>query len=574
MSTQQYQRLEQLGEGTYATVYKGRNAMGEIVALKEIKLDPEEGAPSTAIREISLMKELNHRNIVRLLDVQHTESKLMLVFEYMDCDLKRFMDSRNPRGILDPHTIKRLMYQLLEGIRYCHKNQILHRDLKPQNLLINKREELKIGDFGLARATGIPVNTFSNEVVTLWYRAPDVLLGSREYDGNIDIWSAGCIMAEMFIGRPIFAGNSNDDQLIKIFRVLGTPNPQEWPAVTKLPNWREFQFHPGTGLGPWLPKVDPVALDLIKRMLEYVPEKRITAEEALRHPYFSDLHLANPAVLVAAPQHQHSQRQQIPMSIVAAASAAGVDPATYIASVSNSASMIDGNTAMATMISSMPPQVSTTAMAAAPQQMRYVHHQPQQQQQQQQQQPPPPPPGIHRQASHYQKQQLQQPQQQTVHTTYPVTVSSVQSQPDLVQNPHLSASSSSIHQQYAALTAAAAAAASSSSITNPHHQLQYSHPAAPPPSMIPVVAQQQQQQHHHHHQQPYSHPHHSQHQQSIPPPTHHQGSQQHQIPQGYGYAHQPSAVAAAAAATAMPPPSSYPNLPSQSQPNGGSSYGI
>ncbi|CEG81380.1 Putative Serine/threonine-protein kinase pef1 [Rhizopus microsporus] len=180
-----YTRLEKLGEGTYATVYKGKSRItGETVALKEIHLDPEEGAPSTAIREISLMKELKHTNIIRLLDVIHTESKLILVSEYMDQDLKKFMDAR--QGNLDTATIKSFMYQLLKGIAYCHENRVLHRDLKPQNLLINKHGELKLGDFGLARAFGIPVNTFSNEVVT--YRGSNVELKCLSASCDIRIW--------------------------------------------------------------------------------------------------------------------------------------------------------------------------------------------------------------------------------------------------------------------------------------------------------------------------------------------------------------------------------------------------
>lgn len=148
-------RQEKLGAGTYATVFKGRKKnrlSGETAALKEIHLDAEEGAPSTAIREISLMKELKHTNIVDLLDVIHTESKLMLVFEFMDQDLKKFMDStaRATHGALETVIIKSFMYQLLKGIAYCHENRDLHRDLKPQNLLINKRGELKLGDFGFS----------------------------------------------------------------------------------------------------------------------------------------------------------------------------------------------------------------------------------------------------------------------------------------------------------------------------------------------------------------------------------------------------------------------------------------
>ncbi|KAG0747794.1 hypothetical protein G6F57_003897 [Rhizopus arrhizus] len=287
-----YIRQEKLGEGTYATVYKGKSRMtGEIVALKEIHLDPEEGAPSTAIREISLMKELKHTNIVRLLDVIHTETKLILVFEHMDQDLKKYMDARHG---LDTPTIKSFMYQLLKGIAYCHENRVLHRDLKPQNLLISKHGELKLGDFGLARAFGIPVNTFSNEVVTLWYRAPDVLLGSRMYSTSIDIWSAGCIMAEMYTGRPLFPGTTNEDQLQKIFRILGTPSEQTWPGISQLSEYKQpHVIYPQQNITQVLPNIDVCGLDLLNRMLQYQPQLRISAKDALNHSYFAELNRYN-----------------------------------------------------------------------------------------------------------------------------------------------------------------------------------------------------------------------------------------------------------------------------------------
>jgi serine/threonine protein kinase len=284
-------RTFELHADTISQVFKGRNRQtGDLVALKEIHLDSEEGTPSTAIREISLMKELKHTNIVSLHDVIHTENKLMLVFEYMDQDLKKYMDTVGDRGALPPATIKSFMHQLLLGIEFCHANRVLHRDLKPQNLLINSKGQLKLGDFGLARAFGIPVNTFSNEVVTLWYRAPDVLLGSRTYNTSIDIWSAGCIMAEMYTGRPLFPGTTNEDQLVRIFRIMGTPSERTWPGIGGLSEYKQnFQMFATQDLRSILPQIEDRGLDLLGRMLQLRPELRISAADALNHPWFADL---------------------------------------------------------------------------------------------------------------------------------------------------------------------------------------------------------------------------------------------------------------------------------------------
>ena len=219
---EKYEKIEKIGEGTYGMVFKAKNRQTqEIVALKRVRLDLEdEGVPSSALREIALLKELRHPNIVRLLDVLHSEKVLTLVFEYCDQDLKRFFESCN--GEIDQTLVRNLFHQLLSGIEYCHRKHVLHRDLKPQNLLLTRNGELRLADFGLARAFGIPVRSFSCEVVTLWYRPPEILFGSRQYDTGVDAWSAGCIFAELANGgRPLFPGTDADDQLKKIFKLLG-----------------------------------------------------------------------------------------------------------------------------------------------------------------------------------------------------------------------------------------------------------------------------------------------------------------------------------------------------------------
>ncbi|XP_075406356.1 cyclin-dependent kinase 5 isoform X1 [Tenrec ecaudatus] len=250
---QKYEKLEKIGEGTYGTVFKAKNReTHEIVALKRVRLDDDdEGVPSSALREICLLKELKHKNIVRLHDVLHSDKKLTLVFEFCDQDLKKYFDSCN--GDLDPEIVKSFLFQLLKGLGFCHSRNVLHRDLKPQNLLINRNGELKLADFGLARAFGIPVRCYSAEVVTLWYRPPDVLFGAKLYSTSIDMWSAGCIFAELAnAGRPLFPGNDVDDQLKRIFRYPAWALLPEPPAMDSA----HAQSAEGRGCGgPGYPRV-------------------------------------------------------------------------------------------------------------------------------------------------------------------------------------------------------------------------------------------------------------------------------------------------------------------------------
>uniref|UniRef100_A0A8C2XK84 cyclin-dependent kinase n=1 Tax=Cyclopterus lumpus TaxID=8103 RepID=A0A8C2XK84_CYCLU len=287
-----YIKLDKLGEGTYATVFKGRSKLTDnLVALKEIRLEHEEGAPCTAIREVSLLKDLKHANIVTLHDIIHTDKCLTLVFEYLEKDLKQYMDDCG--SIMSVHNVKIFLFQLLRGLAYCHRRKVLHRDLKPQNLLINEKGELKLADFGLARAKSVPTKTYSNEVVTLWYRPPDVLLGSTEYSTPIDMWGVGCIFYEMITGRPLFPGSTVEDELHLIFRILGTPTEETWPGITtseefKTYNFPRYRAEPLINHAPrcknatYNPVFNPTPLT----STQFEAKKRVSAEEALTHSYF------------------------------------------------------------------------------------------------------------------------------------------------------------------------------------------------------------------------------------------------------------------------------------------------
>ncbi|KAJ5310396.1 uncharacterized protein N7443_002857 [Penicillium atrosanguineum] len=302
-----YQKLEKIGEGTYGVVYKARevNYPNRIVALKKIRLEAEdEGVPSTAIREISLLKETKNQNIVQLLNIIHADGhKLYLVMEFLDLDLKRYMEALpvNDGGRGKPFPdgsmmtadlglgeamVKRFMAQLVEGVRYCHSHRILHRDLKPQNLLIDREGNLKLGDFGLARAFGVPLRTYTHEVVTLWYRSPEILLGGRQYSTGVDMWSVGAIFAEMCTRKPLFPGDSEIDEIFKIFRLLGTPDEESWPGVTTLPDYKSTFPKWKRPDGPLVPGLERAGCELLEALLEYDPAHRISAKQACQHGYF------------------------------------------------------------------------------------------------------------------------------------------------------------------------------------------------------------------------------------------------------------------------------------------------
>lgn len=291
-----YEKIEKIGEGTYGVVYKARHKKTDkIVALKKIRLENEdEGVPSTAMREISLLKELRHKNIVYLQDVHLTESRLYLVFEFLSMDLKRYLDNLPEDEFIGKMLLKSYLYQILDALLFCHKRRVIHRDLKPQNLLIDSNGIIKLADFGLARAFIIPIRVYTHEVVTLWYRAPEVLLGCKRYTTPVDMWSVGCIFAEMATKKPLFHGDSEIDQLFRIFRTMGTPTEETWPGFTSLeaykptfPSWKRNVCR------ALVPQLDSVGLDLLEKMLIYDPHKRLNAKAAVDHAYFDDLDKTN-----------------------------------------------------------------------------------------------------------------------------------------------------------------------------------------------------------------------------------------------------------------------------------------
>ncbi|GMN33783.1 hypothetical protein TIFTF001_004344 [Ficus carica] len=302
-----FEKLEQIGEGTYGQVFMARETKtGEIVALKKIRMDNEkEGFPITAIREIKILKKLDHENVIKLKEIvtssenekdeqnnQVTESNkfkggIYMVFEYMDHDLTGLADRPGLRFTVPQ--IKCYMKQLLTGLHYCHINSVLHRDIKGSNLLIDNEGKLKLADFGLARFFANDHDgNLTNRVITLWYRPPELLLGATKYGPAVDMWSVGCIFAELLHGKPILPGKNEPEQLNKIFELCGSPDEINWPDASKTPWYNNFK--PSRPMKRRVREMfrhfDRYALDLLDHLLTLDPNQRWTAEQALDADYF------------------------------------------------------------------------------------------------------------------------------------------------------------------------------------------------------------------------------------------------------------------------------------------------
>ncbi|CAH0474877.1 unnamed protein product [Peronospora belbahrii] len=288
-------------KGTEGTCIKCcQRSTGKMLAMKKARVFPKgEGVPYYMLRELAVLKGIKHDHIASLELISLAKDELHVFFPYVDKTLHEVINpTGDPMGgrVLPEAVIRKLLHQLLDAIAYCHRRGVLHRNLKPKHLLIKTSDAanlsdatLQISDFALVRATGIPRRTYTMEVVTLWYRPPEILMGVRGYSSAVDIWSVGCIFAEMAQGKPLFTGISEIDQLFQIFSKLSTPTSETWPGFSSLPNYHfDFPHWKRRPLNRLFPKISDLGIDLLTKLLVYNPDQRISAEDALRHPYFSN----------------------------------------------------------------------------------------------------------------------------------------------------------------------------------------------------------------------------------------------------------------------------------------------
>ncbi|XP_053566355.1 serine/threonine-protein kinase ICK [Bombina bombina] len=281
-----YTTIKQLGDGTYGSVLLGRTVeTGELVAIKRMKRKFYSWDECMNLREVKSLKKLNHANVIKLKEVIRENDHLYFVFEYMKENLYQLMKDRNK--LFPESTIRNIMYQILQGLAFIHKYGFFHRDLKPENLLCMGPELVKIADFGLARETRSRP-PYTDYVSTRWYRAPEVLLRSTNYNSPIDLWAIGCIMAEVYMLRPLFPGSSEIDTMFKICQILGTPKKTDWPEGYQLASAISFRWPQcvPNNLKTLIPNASSDGIQIMRDMLQWDPKKRPTASQALRYPLF------------------------------------------------------------------------------------------------------------------------------------------------------------------------------------------------------------------------------------------------------------------------------------------------
>ncbi|KAK9216392.1 hypothetical protein WN944_008401 [Citrus x changshan-huyou] len=287
-SAESYDKIDKVGQGTYSNVYKALDRdTGKIVALKKVKFDTSEPeSVKFMAREIMILQKLDHPNVVKLegLATSRMQYSLYLVFEFMQTDLARIIS--NHEGKLTEPQVKCYMQQLLSGLQHCHDRGILHRDVKGSNLLIDKNGVLKIADFGLANYfSPNKKRPLTSRVVTLWYRAPELLLGATNYGVGIDLWSAGCLLAEMFSGRPIMPGRTEVEQLHRIFKLCGSPSEDYWKKLRLSTTFRPPQSYKPC-LFEAFSEFPESSLGLLSTLLALDPAYRGSAASALKNEFF------------------------------------------------------------------------------------------------------------------------------------------------------------------------------------------------------------------------------------------------------------------------------------------------
>ena len=290
-----------LGRGAYGIVFSAKDKkLKRLVAVKRVEhiFDSTLDA-KRCLREICILSHLQHENITNLIDVTCLNDykkfdSLIVVLDLMETDLFKIINSPQPLAV-DHHRF--FVYQILRGLKYIHSANILHRDLKPSNILVNSNCDIKIGDFGLARITDLNEdNDFLSEyVATRWYRPPEVLLNYETYGPALDVWSVGCILAELILRRPLFPGETTMDQIAKIVNIIGSPSEED---LNKCPNRNARRYVRSLGVKPKIPwkqvfrgkEYCDQELDLVEKMLTWDPDKRITIDAALEHPFMEEMH--------------------------------------------------------------------------------------------------------------------------------------------------------------------------------------------------------------------------------------------------------------------------------------------
>ncbi|XP_016067767.1 PREDICTED: cyclin-dependent kinase 10 isoform X2 [Miniopterus natalensis] len=311
-SVKEFEKLNRIGEGTYGIVYRARDTQtDEIVALKKVRMDKEkDGVPISSLREITLLLRLRHPNIVELKEVvvgNHLES-IFLVMGYCEQDLASLLE--NMPTPFSEAQVKCIVLQVLRGLQYLHQNFIIHRDLKVSNLLMTDKGCVKTADFGLARAYGIPVKPMTPKVVTLWYRAPELLLGTTTQTTSIDMWAMGCVLAELLAHKPLLPGTSEIHQVDLIVQLLGTPSENIWPGFSKLPLVSQYSLRkqPYNNLKHRFPWLSEAGLRLLNLLFMYDPKKRATAGDCLESSYFKEKPLpCEPELMPTFPHHRNKR---------------------------------------------------------------------------------------------------------------------------------------------------------------------------------------------------------------------------------------------------------------------------